>query len=131
MPGVDRVHGSPIAGAFYGYPPLVLKILNTGTFTADTGGGTTAIVEGGYSKAVKAIGTVGSIVWLGTQTDNTLTAIVDYPSFNLGAGATTAGMFGALKDALVSEVGSSAALYNISTATTLTGDGNFVFSLVI
>lgn len=131
MAGVDRVNGSPIPGAFYGYPPLVLKILNTGTFTADSGGGTTAIVEGGYSKAVKAIGTVGSIIWLGTQTSSTFTVIVDYPSFNLGSGATTSGLFGALKDALVSEVGSSAGLYNISSATTLTADGNFVFSLVV
>lgn len=125
MAGVDRVHGHPLPGAFYGYSPLVLKITNTGTFTADTG--TSAIIEGGYSKAVKAVQTVGSIVWLGTQTDNSFATIVDAPTFNTGPGATTTGLFGALKDALVSEIGGLAVQYQISSSTTFKADGTFLF----
>lgn len=132
--GIARVHGQAAAGAFYGYSPVVVKILNTGTFTADSVDGTTgAITEGGYSKAVKAVQTVGSIVWLGAQNANTFTAIVDYPSLNQGdgaggnAGATTG--FGALKAALVAAgVDNTTTDFVITSSTVLNGDGTFTFA---
>lgn len=127
MAGVDRVNGVPSTGAFYGLSPIVLRITNTATFTANSGGGTSEITEGGYTKAVKAVQTVGSIVWLGTQTDNSFAAIVDGPTLNTGDGATTTGLFGALKDALVSNVGSLAVRYQISSSTVFKADGTFLF----
>ncbi len=127
MPGVDRVNGVPTTGAFYGLSPLVLKITNTATFTANSGGGTTAITEGGYAKAIKSVQTVGSIVWLGTQTDNSFACIVDGPTLNTGPGVTNTGLFGALKDALVSNVGGLAVEYQISSSTTFKADGTFLF----
>jgi hypothetical protein len=104
MPTINRVHGQASAGAFYGYSPLAIKVADSGNnFTADTVNATTGVItEGGYSKAVKAIQTLGSIVLLGARTDGTaVSAIVDAPSFNQGAGAISTGTFGALKDAIV------------------------------
>ena len=131
--GIGRIHGQAAAGAFYGYTPVVVKVLNTGTFTADTVNGTTGVItEGGYSKAVKAVQTVGSIVWLGAQTANTFVAIVDQPSVNQGdgaggnAGATTG--FGALAAALAAALGGSAGDYTITTSSALNGDGTFTFA---
>jgi len=131
--GIARVHGQAAPGAFYGYTPLVVKVAATGKFTADTVNGTTgAITDGGYAKAIKAVQTVGSIVWLGAQTANTFTAVVDYPSANQGdgaggnAGATTG--FGALKAALAAALGGAAGDYTITTATALNGDGTFTFA---
>lgn len=129
MAGIDRVNGAPSAEAFYGgYQPLVIKVENNGVFTANTGGGTTAIVEGGYAKAVKALQTVGSIVWLGTQTANSFTAVVDGATVNRGAGATTAGTWGALKDALASEVGGAAGDFTVTSSNALNGAGTFTFA---
>lgn len=131
--GIARVHGQPAAGAFYGYTPVVVKIAATGKFTADTVNGTTgAITDGGYATAIKLVQTVGSIVWLGAQTANTFTAVVDFPSLNQGdgaggnAGATTG--FGALKAALAAALGGAVSDYTVTTATALNGDGTFTFA---
>lgn len=131
--GIDRVHGRAAPGAFYGYTPLVVKIAASGKFTADTVNATTgAITDGGYAKTVKALQTVGSIVWLGAQTANTFAAIVDYPSVNQGdgaggnAGATTG--FGALAATLAATLGGAASDYTITTSSALNGDGTFTFA---
>ena len=131
--GIDRVHGRAAPGAFYGYTPLVVKIAASGKFTADTVNATTgAITDGGYAKTVKALQTVGSIVWLGAQTANTFAAIVDYPSVNQGdgaggnAGATTG--FGALAATLAATLGGVAGDYTITTSSALNGDGTFTFA---
>jgi len=100
-----KVHGQVATGAFYGYTPLVLKVTDSDSaaFTADTVDATTgAITKGGYSKAVEAMQSLGSIIWLGARTDaHYFTCIVDGPSFNAGGGAITSGAYGALKDAMV------------------------------
>lgn len=132
--GITRVHGEAAAGAFYGLQPIVVNIAATGKFTADTvtsGGGTSGdilVSEGGYAKAVKALETLASIVWLGTQANDSFTAVVDGTSFNTGAGATTAGTYGALKDSLVSECGGSAGNYTVTISTALNGAGTFTFA---
>ena len=59
---LNRVHGQVSAGAFYGYSPLVIKVADSATtsFSADTVNATTgAITDGGYSKAVRAIQSLG------------------------------------------------------------------------
>lgn len=125
MAGFDRVNGKASAGAFYGYSPLVIKVADSGSgFTATTGGGTSAIVEGGYDKAVRAMETLGSIVWLAGQTNASFVAIVDGPSFNAGAGATTTGAYGALKDALAG-AGFTVSNLTVTTSTVLAGAGTF------
>lgn len=128
MAGIGRVHGAPAAGAFYGLQPTVVKVAATGKFTADSGTAPTAITEGGYTKAVKAMQTVGSIVWLAARDADVFTAVVDGATLNNGAGATTAGAFGALRDAMVSNCGGVVGDYTVTTSTALNGDGTFTFA---
>lgn len=129
MATIARVHGSPDAYSFYGLQPKVVLINRANVFTADTGGGTTAITEGGRTKAIRALQTVASIVWLGGQHsgDDYVCAVVDSATFNDGPGATTAGTYGALKDALVATVGGAAGNYTITASTALEADGTFTF----
>jgi hypothetical protein len=128
---IGRVHGQAAAGAFYGLQPLVVKVAATGKFTASTGGGTSAITEGGYDKAVRALQQVASIVWLGAQDDDNFTAVVDGASVNQGdgtggSGATTG--FAAYKAALVANCGGSTGNYTITTSSALNGAGTFTFA---
>lgn len=128
--GISKTHGQMAAGAFYGMQPTVVRVLRANVFTADTGGGTSAIVEGGYSKAIRALQTVASVVWASAiaTDDDYVCVVVDGGTFNTGAGATTAGTYGALKDALVSTVGGAAANYTIAVSSVLNSDGTFTFA---
>ena len=67
---------------FYGYQPVFLKLAGTNVGTADSGGGTTAITEGNLSKTIKAVQTVGSIVYIGNAADNQVVIAVDGPTAN-------------------------------------------------
>ena len=128
--GQVKVNGKVASGAFYGYQPLVLKIADSGSgFTAATGGTSQSapLVEGGYDKAVRAIQTLGSIVVMGAQTNASIAVIVDAATFNAGAGATTAGAYGALKDALASQ-GFTVGNLTVTTSSALNGDGTFTFA---
>ena len=123
---LSRYNGQAAAGAFYGYSPLVIKVADSGnSFTANSGGSGSAITEGGYEKAVRAIESLGSIVWLGGQANGAITAIVDQPTFNAGAGATTSGSYGALKDAIVAATGATVNNLTVTTSTVLAGAGTF------
>ena len=123
----SRYNGAAAAGAFYGYTPLVIKVAATSGFAANTGGSGSAIVDGGYEKAVRAMEQFGSIVWLGAQTANTFVAIVDGSTFNTGPGATTTGAYGALRDAMATATGVSVGSVTVTIATVLAGDGTFTF----
>ena len=128
MASINRVHGTVSTGAFYGYSPLVIKITDSDSaaFTADTVAASGAITKGGYSKAVEAVESLGSIVWLGARTDaHYFTCIVDGPSFNAGAGATTSGAYGALKDAVVLAGITTVDKLTVNAYTTLTNAGTF------
>ena len=130
--GQVKVNGSASAGSFYGYQPLVIKVTTTNLITASTGGTSQAdpLVEGGYEQAVRAVETLGSIVWLGGQDggNDVFTCVVDGATFNAGAGQTTAGAYGALKDALASALGASASSFAITTSSALNGVGTFTFA---
>ena len=129
MASVDRFNGSPAAGSFYGYQFVAIKVANSNNvFTADSGGAGTAITEGGYSKAVKAFGQISSLICLGTQVAGSFTAIVDAATVNAGPGGTTSGAYGALKDAMVSQIGGSASDYTVTTSTALLGSGGFTYA---
>ena len=126
--GQVKVNGKASAGAFYGYQPLAIKIADSGSgFTAATGGTSQAapLVEGGYDKAVRGIETLGSIVWLGSQLDASIFVVVDGATFNAGAGQTTSGAYGALKDAVASATGISVGNLTVTAYTSITGAGAF------
>jgi hypothetical protein len=99
MAGFSRVNGFASASSFYGgYQPLCIRVTDSGNnFTASTGGGTTAIVEGGYDKMVRAIESLGSIIILGAQANGAFTCVVDAGSFNAGGDTTNAGAYGIVK----------------------------------
>lgn len=81
--GIDRKNGSVVNPAgFYGLQPVILKVAGTNVGTADSGGGTTAITEGNYTKAVRAIGRIASIVYLGTRADNQFVVMLDKATAN-------------------------------------------------
>ena len=81
MGGISRVNGGVVAPAgFYGMTPAVLKIYASNVGTADTGGSGTAITEGNFSKAIRAIQTIASIVFVGSRGDDGFLVIVDQPS---------------------------------------------------
>jgi hypothetical protein len=128
---IDRVHGTASAGAFYGIQPLAVKITDSGNnFTADSGGGTSAIVEGGYTKMVRAIQTLGSVVILGTQANGAFCAVVDGASFNAGGDSTNTGWGGILKTlatAVADDIGSAGTIA-ITSGTVFTSAGVFTLA---
>ena len=95
---IERVHGSPAAGTLHGgYQMTFLKITGTDIGTTDTGGGTTAIVEGNYTKALRALQTVATTVWIGPAEANGFVVAVDGataqgtgPAFNSDESPTVA-----------------------------------------
>lgn len=134
MATINKVHGQASAGAFYGYQPLVVKIADSGnSFTADSVNGTTgAITEGGYSKGVKAIQAVGSIILLGARTDaSAICAIVDGATFNQGDGVAGSGVttgFGALKAAIVAATGATLGNLTVTSGTSMANTGAFTLA---
>ena len=131
MADLNRVNGTVFAASLYGYAFKAIKIARANVLTADTVNGTTlAITEGGYSKAMKAIMQCGTIVIACAQDggDDYVSVIVDGSTFNDGPGVDTAGAFGALKDALISEIGGVAGNYTISSGSTLNADGTITYS---
>jgi hypothetical protein len=124
---VSRFNGAAAAGAFYGYTPLVIKLACTAGFTANSTAADGAITDGGFEKVVRAVQQLGSVVWLSAQNDDSLTVIVDGPTFNAGPGATTSGAYGALKDAVLANRAGSGAL-TVTTSSVLNGAGTFTFA---
>lgn len=124
--GAIRTNGSiPTSGSFqYGYQPLLVKVAGTGVATVDTGGAGTAITEGTRTKAVRAIATLGQILAVDTASATTaVTVLVDDATFNKGAGATTAGAYGALKDAVAAATGVAVGDLTITTSSAFTSAG--------
>ena len=108
--GISRVNGSvttPVG--FYGGAPAVVKVHVTNVGTADTGGSGTAIVEGNFTKAIRAIQTVASIVFIGTRGDDGFCVIVDSntaqptgPAYDTDASPTLAERIKAVVDTATS-----------------------------
>lgn len=81
MPGIDRVHGGVEAGFLLsGYSQTFLKITGSNVGTADTGGDGTAITEGNFSKAIRAIQTIATTSWIGPRADSGFLVLVDAPT---------------------------------------------------
>lgn len=75
--GQVRTNGNPAAGSFYGYQPAYYLVTGTGVGTADSGGAGSAIVEGTWTKALRAAQTVGTIVTVGPRADNGFVIVLD------------------------------------------------------
>lgn len=75
---IQRVHGSPAADTLHGgYQQVFFLITGTNIGTVDTGGGTTAIVEGNYTKALRAIQTIATTVFIGPAGANGFVVALD------------------------------------------------------
>ena len=130
MAGITKVHGATAPGAFYGLQPTYVKILvATATYNMHTG---FTAVGSNFEEAVRALQTVASPVIIGTpaavSSDSVLICAVDGATFNNGPGATTAGTYGALKDALASASGGSASDFTITVSTGFSGGGFAAFA---
>jgi len=105
MGGISRVNGGVVAATgFYGYQPIFLKVAGTNVGTADTGGSGSAVVEGNFQKAVRAIQRVASIVYLGTRADDQFVVAVDGPTAQAYISANTDSDVAAAVQALVRTV---------------------------
>jgi uncharacterized protein with NAD-binding domain and iron-sulfur cluster len=98
-----KVNGLTVAGSFYGYDPIILKIAGTNVATADTASvdGVAAFTEGNLSKAIRAIQTQMSIVHIGERADDQIVIMVDSATANAYVSANTDTDVAAAVDALV------------------------------
>lgn len=79
MAGISRVHGAPVERATLtgGLQMTFLLLAGTNIGTADTGGGTSAIVEGNFTKAIRAVQTIATVVYVGDRNANKFVIAVD------------------------------------------------------
>lgn len=84
MATAPKVNGLTVAGSFYGYDPIILKIAGTNVATADTASvdGVAAFTQGNLSKAVSAIQTQMSIVHIGERADDQIVMMIDSATAN-------------------------------------------------
>ena len=129
MADLSRYHGKAYAASFYGYQPRAVQVYNTSDKPFSYDSSTNPIVEDNFDKSVKAAEQFGSIILLGSSNGDYsyFTAVFDAATVNDGPGTTTAGTWGALKDALANQLGVSAGNFDITgDATTLDSMGHWV-----
>jgi hypothetical protein len=81
MAGIPRVHGGVISESLIsGYQMTFLKIEGTNVGTADSGGAGSAITEGNFQKAIRAIQTIATTLYIGTRANNQFVVAVDGPT---------------------------------------------------
>jgi hypothetical protein len=81
MAGIPRVHGGVAEGFLIsGYSQTFLKITGTNVGTADTGGAGSAITEGNFSKAIRAIQTIATTSYIGPRANDGFLVLVDAPT---------------------------------------------------
>jgi hypothetical protein len=122
MAGVLKYNGQVESGNFIGYPLLMVKAACTGGFLAASEGSDGEIVENGYDKAVKVFETVGSVLWVSVQDDDSITVMVESSTFPQETADLTA-----LDDALTAVRDGSNAL-TVTTSSALNGDGTFTYA---
>jgi hypothetical protein len=113
MATISRTHGQVSAGAFYGLQPIILKIAGTGVGTGDTVNATTGVItDGNFTKSIRAIQRIASIVYIGSRADNQFVVIIDGATANPYVSANTDTDVAAAIDAVVT------AAHNVSTTVT-------------
>ena len=71
MAGISRVNGGVVAETLTGgYQTQYFLVTGTSVATADSGGSGSAITEGTFTKAIRAIQTVATTVFIGPRADN-------------------------------------------------------------
>lgn len=109
---IERVHGNPGAGTLHGgYQQVFFLITGTNIGTVDTGGGSlnnlpNPIVEGNYTKALRAIQTIATTVFIGPAGANGFVVALDGataqptgPAYDTDATPTVAERLKAVLDA--------------------------------
>jgi hypothetical protein len=114
--GISRVHGTVSSEGFYGLQPTILKIAGTNVGTADSVDGTGAITEGNFTKSIRAIQRIASIVYIGTRANNQFVVIIDGATANAYVSANTDTDVAAAVDTVV-----TAATSVSTTVTDITG----------
>jgi len=112
MAGISRMNGGPVAETLHGgYQQTFLKITGSNIGTADTqatnADGTKApIVEGNWSKSLRIIQTVATLVYIGPRADGGFIIAVDGataqptgPAYDTDASPTVAERVKAVLDA--------------------------------
>ena len=86
-----KVNGLTVAGSFYGYDPIILKITGTNVATADTASadGVAAFTKGNLAKAIEAIQTQMSVVHVGERADDIVCVMIDSTTANAYVSANT------------------------------------------
>lgn len=119
MAGQPKVNGLTTAGSFYGYTPAFYLVAGTNVGTADVASadGVAAFTEGNFAKAIRAIQTQMSIVFIGPLSDDGFVVAVDAPSANAYATANTDTDVAAAIDALVTTATSVSTTVVVKTLT--------------
>ena len=91
MATAAKVNGLTVAGSFYGYDPIILKITGTNVATADTASadGVAAFTQGNLAKAISAIQTQMSVVHVGERANNIVCVMVESATANAYVPANT------------------------------------------
>ena len=105
MAGINRIHGHVVAPATLhgGYTLAFFKVAGTNVGTADspaTDDGT-AITLGNFSKAIRGIQTIATIVYIGARANNQFVVGIDEPSANRFVSANSDTDIAAAIDAVV------------------------------
>ena len=78
MAGISRVHGGVVAETLTGgYQMTWLTVAGTNVGTADSGGAGSAITEGNFTKAIRAIQTIATTVYIGPRADGGFVVALD------------------------------------------------------
>ena len=106
MAGIDRIHGGVTAETLHGgYQTSFFLIEGTNIGTADSGGGTSAITEGNFSKSIRAIQTIATTVFIGPRANGGFVVGLDGataqptgPAYDTDTGPTVAERLKAVLD---------------------------------
>jgi len=106
MAGIDRIHGHVVAPATLhgGYTLAFFKVAGTNVGTADSPAvdNGTPITLGNFAKAIRAIQTIATTVYLGARANNQFVVGIDEPSASRFVSANSDTDLAAAIDAVVS-----------------------------
>jgi hypothetical protein len=124
MTGISRIHGGVTSETLHGgYQMTILKVAaNSNQFTADSVDGTTgAITEGGFSRAIRAIQTIATTVYIGTRANGQFVVAVDGataqptgPAYDTDASPTVTERIKAVLEANLTDLTLTATVTDIS-----------------
>jgi hypothetical protein len=122
MAGIDRIHGHVVAPATLhgGYTLAFFKVAGTNVGTADSPAvdDGNPITLGNFAKAIRAIQTIATTVYLGARANNQFVVGIDEPSASRFVSANSDTDLAAAIDAVVSDAtGVSTTVTDVSDLT--------------